>query len=240
MIRERISTQGVVRPLEPDSEIPALQVPPDLVGTLSERAIRRWVESQERFDKKFASTKQRIKKHRERNLKRGTQDAFKRITQLQHYLEREREAITPPRPLTSVLENAQNKASHEEHKPGVREGLLNASASWSLAWALDADERPPPSSIVARRDTQEALELARVADMSVLAEESEWNANSLWTVVSNFLTMPDKDKAGESVKKGSSQSLREKPRNGSRFAPFMKARKDDETEQKDKAPVQTI
>jgi hypothetical protein len=33
---------------------------------------------------------------------------------------------------------------------------------WSVAWALeDADERPPPSSLVARCDTAEALALAR-------------------------------------------------------------------------------
>ncbi|KAI0253635.1 hypothetical protein BJV78DRAFT_1190869 [Lactifluus subvellereus] len=35
------------------------------------------------------------------------------------------------------------------------------SSGWSLAWALHADERPPPSSLVARPDTAEALELAR-------------------------------------------------------------------------------
>lgn len=226
MIRERVSTQGVIRPLEPEDELPALQVPPDLIGALSERAIRRYVEGKERFDKKFSSTIKHIAKHRERNLKQGSQDTYRRITQLQHYLEREREAAGgPSQPSTSGADNQQNKG--QESGTGVQEGLLNAAASWSLAWALDGDERPPPSSIVARRDTQEALELARVADMAVLAQESEWNANNLWSVVSNFLTVvPDKDKAEGHAKSGVNESLKEGSRKISKFATFSRNRKD--------------
>lgn len=244
MIRERVSTQGVIRPLEPEDELPALQVPPDLIGALSERAIRRYVEGKERFDKKFSSTIKHIAKHRERNLKQGSQDTYRRITQLQHYLEREREATGgPSQPSTSGPDNSQSKG--QASGTGVQEGLLNATASWSLAWALDGDERPPPSSIVARRDTQEALELARVADMAVLAQESEWNANNLWSVVSNFLTVvpdkdKDKDKAEGHAKSGVHDSLKESTRKMSKFAPFTRTRKDvdagGEVREKEKGP----
>lgn len=232
MIRERVSTQGVIRPLEPDDELPALQVPPDLIGALSERALRRYVDGKERFDKKFSSTIKHIAKQRERNLKQGSQDTHRRITQLQHYLEREREAAGgPSQPSTPRLDNSQGK--NQEQGTGVGEGLLKASASWSLAWALDGDERPPPSSIVARRDTEEALELARVADMAVLAQESEWNANNLWSVVLNFLTVaPDKDKAGSDAKSGVNESLREWSRKSSRFAPFTKTKTDTDVGEK--------
>ncbi|KAI0260172.1 hypothetical protein BC834DRAFT_902176 [Gloeopeniophorella convolvens] len=137
MIRERVSTQGIIRPLEDESELPALQVPPALVGTLSERAIRRFIKGKEHFD---------------------------HIAALQHYLDRE--------------------DAHGGAGPG---------ASWNMAWALDADERPPPSSIVARRDTAEALKLARVADEAVLASERALSANNLWGVVVSFLTAtPDR------------------------------------------------
>ena len=36
-----------------------------------------------------------------------------------------------------------------------------SSSGWSLAWALHVEERPPPSSLVARPDTAETLEFAR-------------------------------------------------------------------------------
>jgi hypothetical protein len=156
MIRERVSTQGVIRPLELESELPAMQVPPELVGTLSEHAIRRYVTGHARFTKKFARAIRNIEKHRQRNIDRATRDMDQHIAALQHYLDREQTG-TP-------------------------------DASWTLAWALDADERPPPSSIVARRDTAEALKLARVADKAVLASERTLSANNLWSVVVGFLT----------------------------------------------------
>jgi hypothetical protein len=156
MIRERVSTQGIIRPLELESELPAMQVPPELVGTLSEHAVRRYVTGHARFTKKFARAIRKIEKHRQRNIDRATRDTDQHIAALQHYLDRERTG-TP-------------------------------DASWTLAWALDADERPPPSSIVARRDTAEALKLARVADKAVLASERTLSANNLWSVVVGFLT----------------------------------------------------
>jgi hypothetical protein len=48
-------------------------------------------------------------------------------------------------------------------KSHASEAKMSAAPEWSLAWALEADERPPPSSLVARRDVAEALALARGA-----------------------------------------------------------------------------
>jgi uncharacterized membrane protein YccC len=152
MIRERVSTQGIIRPIEPEPELPAMQLPPELVGTPSEHAMRRYVAGTAHTAKKFARTIQHIEKHRRRNIDRATRDMDQHIAALQHYLDRA------------------------------------PDASWTLAWALDADERPPPSSIVARRDTAEALKLARVADMAVLESERAISASNLWTVFVGFLT----------------------------------------------------
>ncbi len=41
---------------------------------------------------------------------------------------------------------------------------------WRLGWALDTDERPPPSSIVGRLDTEEALRFSRAVDRRWLLE----------------------------------------------------------------------
>ena len=156
-----MSTQGVIRPLEPESELPAMQVPPELVGTLSEHAVLRYVAGNARFAKKFARAIRNIEKQRLRNIDRASRDTAQHIAALQHYLDREQTGAP--------------------------------DASWTLAWALDADERPPPSSIVARRDTTEALKLARVADKAVLASERAISANNLWSVVVGFLAASPDD-----------------------------------------------
>ena len=61
------------------------------------------------------------------------------------------------------------------------------------ALALDKYERSPPSSIVARCDTAEALELAHVADKATLESEQALSANNLWSVVVGFLTVSPDD-----------------------------------------------
>ena len=161
MIRERVSTHGIIRPLEPEPELPAMQVSPELIGTPSEHAMRRYLVGNARFEKKFARTLRRIAKHRRQNLKRASRDTQLHVTALQHYLEREH---------------------------------TNANINGNMEWELDADERPPPSSIVARRDTDEALRLARVADKAVLASEQVLSANNLWNVVVGFLTASPSDR----------------------------------------------
>ena len=165
MLRERVSTQGIIRPLESEEELSAMQVTPEQVGTFPEHAMRRYLDGLKDLEKKFARTIRRIEKQRSRNIDRGRQDMNQHIAALQHYLER------------------------EQKRP--------SDASWNLAWALDEDERPPPSSIVARRDTEEALRLARVADQAVMADEKTISANNLWSVVVGLLTAAPDDARGE-------------------------------------------
>ena len=142
MIRERVSTHGIIRPLEADPELLAMLVSPELIGTPSEHALRRYVAGSACFEKKFARTLRRIAK------------------QCKQYLERER---------------------------------TNANTDGYMEWELDTDERLPPSSIVARRDTGETLRLAHVADKAVLASEQVLSANSLRNVVIGLLTASPSD-----------------------------------------------
>jgi hypothetical protein len=174
MICERVSTRGIVRPLEPENELPALQIAPELIGTLAGRAVQRYVTGKERFDKKFAHAIKRIEKQRLRNIDRASRDMNQHIAVLQHYLDRESEAAA--------------SGSTGAGADATTEDGLTAPPSWNMAWALDEDERPPPSSIVARRDTVEALKLARVADKAVLASERTLSANNLWNVLVGSLT----------------------------------------------------
>lgn len=203
MIRERVSTHGIIRPLEPNSELTAFSLPPELIGRVSELAMRRYHAAKQKFDKKFHGTYKTIEKHRRKHIERAKKDAMRNMMQLQNHV-------------------AQEETAAGETLRGVKDGLV-ASGSWSWAWALDMDEKPPPSSIVARRDTHEAVELARIADQSVLADENMLTGNNLWSLMVNFLTAPDKDKNGHkrhtSELEGDRESKRERIR--SRFAQLV-------------------
>ncbi|EGO26401.1 hypothetical protein SERLADRAFT_414458 [Serpula lacrymans var. lacrymans S7.9] len=182
MIRERVSTRGVIRPLEAENELDAFHVPPDIIGVLSELAVRRYIEGKTKFDKKFAGAMNTIEKQRSRNLELAKKDIYRNMSQLQGSL-------------TLPESKDDGKEKRKPGNKGIKEGLKAASGSWSWAWALDADERPPPSSIVSRRDTEEARRLARIADQAVLQEDSQLSANNLWSLVVNFLSVtPDKSK----------------------------------------------
>lgn len=77
--------------------------------------------------------------------------------------------------------------SSRKSKKSQRDEADAERRSWMWTWALDG-EHPPPSSIVSRRDTVEARDLARVADLSVEQEDSKLSGNMLWSVLVNFLT----------------------------------------------------
>ncbi|TCD60789.1 hypothetical protein EIP91_009518 [Steccherinum ochraceum] len=178
MIRERVSTRGAIRPLEPEAELSAFALPPELIGVVSELAMRRYIDGKAKFDRKFRKSVKTIEKRRKRNFDFETakKDAMKNMSQLQTYLDDQKRARGP-----------------SQKVKGVREGL-EASGSWSWAWALDVDERPPPSSIVSRRDTVEAVRLARIADQSVLVTENTMTGNNLWSMIVNFLTVTPEQK----------------------------------------------
>ena len=121
MIRECVTTHGVIRPLEPERDLPALHDPSHL-GLISPRWAQIYLAGIQRHEKKYAGTMRQIARRRERAI---------------------------------ALLRSQDSATEKE--TGGGEG-------WSAAWALeDSEERPPPSSLVARCDTAEALALARSA-----------------------------------------------------------------------------
>ncbi|KAJ7496886.1 hypothetical protein FB451DRAFT_1209127 [Mycena latifolia] len=185
MVRERVSTRGVLRPLEAETDLVAFSVAPENIGVVSELAVRRFLDGTQRFDHKFASTIKTVEKHRQRNLERAKKDTVRNMSVLQNFIGREAEA---------KAKGSTDGGRTDKTVMGVKDGLLASSGSWSWAWALDANENPPPSSIVSRRDTQEALRLARIADQTMMeGEEHSMSGNHLWSVMVNFLTVtPDK------------------------------------------------
>ena len=124
MIRECVTTHGVIRPLEPERDLPALHDPSHL-GLISPRWAQIYLAGIQRHEKKYAGTMRQIARRRERAI---------------------------------ALLRSQDSATEKGTGGGVE------GEGWSAAWALeDSEERPPPSSLVARCDTAEALALARAA-----------------------------------------------------------------------------
>jgi hypothetical protein len=174
MIRERVSTRGIVRPMEPESELDAFHVPQEIVGDFSELAVRRYLDAKVKFDRKFSGVRKVIDKHRRRNLELAKKDITRNMAQLQG----------------DVSKHGKERKNRGEPIKGLKEGLEASSGSWSWAWALESDERPPPSSIVSRRDTEEARQLARIADQASLEDEGSISGNQLWSMLVDFLTSP--------------------------------------------------
>lgn len=213
MIRERVSTQGIIRPLEPESELDAFQVPQDIIGNFSELAVRRYLGAQAMFDKKFSGVQKVIDKRRRRNLELAKNDIFRNMAQLQG-------------DVSNGTKVPKRKGSVQK---GLMEGLQAASGSWSWAWALESDERPPPSSIVSRRDTDEARHLARVADQA----NTSMSGNQLWSSLVDFLTtQPGEDNSkytasrldGNEADGGDETDDPRKNRSGSTFSLFRRAK----------------
>ncbi|TIB18941.1 hypothetical protein E3P92_00289 [Wallemia ichthyophaga] len=81
---------------------------------------------------------------------------------------------------------------HAEKKIKDSDNIFDTpQVTWRWQWALE-NERPPPASIVARRDTQEARKLVQIVDNA----DSKQNSRtlSLWTLVMHLMS-PQKSKA---------------------------------------------
>ncbi|KAG6332273.1 hypothetical protein ID866_6813 [Astraeus odoratus] len=170
MIRERVSTRGEIRPLEPNDQLVAFSVPSHMIGVISELCVRRYLQGKATFDKKFAKEREWVEKRRRRN----------------NALAKESSKV-----ILGIRELRDDKPSGKSH---LRDGLDPSSGHHGWAWALDEDERPPPSSIVSRSDTDEARRLARIADQAVLQDDVHVSGNSLWAIIVNMLSVgPEKD-----------------------------------------------
>lgn len=68
MIRERVSTLGVLRPMEPEAQIAALSLPSEHLGVIQEDVARRYFKGQRKWEKKFGKASKKIDNKRRKNL----------------------------------------------------------------------------------------------------------------------------------------------------------------------------
>ncbi|KAG8726661.1 hypothetical protein FRC11_014744, partial [Ceratobasidium sp. 423] len=170
MIRERVSTEGVLRPLEPESELAACNVPLEIIGTINASAVKRYLEGQTLWDSKFSGTIKNIAKMRVKNLELARKEGRKSMGAFYGAL------------ANGTIREGEGKGDAGGSGSPSSSVTFLGSPNWSMGWALDG-ENPPPSSIVSRRDTAEARQLAICADRDLSGEESKMSGNHLWNIV---------------------------------------------------------
>ncbi|KAI1277043.1 hypothetical protein F5Y07DRAFT_364966 [Xylaria sp. FL0933] len=73
IIRQRVSRYGIIRPLEPASELPACTLDPNEVGVIKEGPVRKWLEARRHWDSRFESTRVKVHKKRLKEMLAGYQ-----------------------------------------------------------------------------------------------------------------------------------------------------------------------
>ena len=176
MIRERVDSHGVLRPLEPASELGALQMPADEIGTIKEGPALRYLTGQYLWDKKYSHARKTVARHRQKNLKAHAKDVGKLVEGVKRRLGKQQQdaavgleagrksggqgtameaSSAPISRVTSGSTVSTVSSLRSEGSPREQEGAgANGDEyeDWSWAWALNGDV-PPPSAIVSRRDT---------------------------------------------------------------------------------------
>ncbi|KAJ1028549.1 hypothetical protein NDA16_001715 [Ustilago loliicola] len=67
MIRERVDVRGYLRPLEPETSLPALLINPEEIGCIKEGPVERYLDSQTQWALRFAKTARKVEKQRAKN-----------------------------------------------------------------------------------------------------------------------------------------------------------------------------
>lgn len=170
MIRERVDVRGYLRPLEPETSLPALTINPEEIGCIKEGPVERYLDGQTQWAKRFAKTARKVEKQRAKNeqlaQKMLEEAASQGLLDLQN-LERKkrgllRKANTPEAELGAV--NGSGKGLGLS-AVDIAAGAEKCRAKWS--WLCDfgpmdfLNETPPPAAIAGRRDTEDALILLR-------------------------------------------------------------------------------
>ena len=76
MIRQRISTHGVIREMEPAAEIPALNIQPEEICVIHAGPTKRWLIAKQIWDVKYAKQKRRVQLARGREYIKAQKRGF--------------------------------------------------------------------------------------------------------------------------------------------------------------------
>jgi hypothetical protein len=68
MIRQRVTTNGEVYPLEPASQLAACTMDRNDIGVIKEAPVRKWMKAKLEWDTRYASSKRRVQKERAKEM----------------------------------------------------------------------------------------------------------------------------------------------------------------------------
>ncbi|WVQ99705.1 hypothetical protein IAU59_006846 [Kwoniella sp. CBS 9459] len=199
MIRERVSTTGSTRPLEPASELGGMQMPLDEAGYLKEGPVMRYINGQALWDKKYRRAAKTVTRKREKNLKIAHREGRKIGME---WLKRAREKHGLDGRKMEGPADEPGTGGERDGEGNVDEGEGNdiLDQSWSWTWALNG-EAPPPSAVVSRRDFAEARQLALMADRLDSAHDSSFHGLTIWVGLASFFShSSDRGKASDALK----------------------------------------
>ncbi|PWN48788.1 alpha/beta-hydrolase [Violaceomyces palustris] len=141
MIRERVDVRGFLRPLEPESELQALQISPDEIGVIKEGPCHRYLVGQEKWSKKYAKAAKKVEKKRAKNEERARRILEKALS----------DGLLDPDAAKGLATNA----GHKQDEGWVDLAVFGPTDI--------GNETPPPSAIAGRRDTGDAITLLRTS-----------------------------------------------------------------------------
>ncbi|KAF2725033.1 alpha/beta-hydrolase [Polychaeton citri CBS 116435] len=118
MVRQRVSRHGIITPLEPAHEIPALKLDASEIGVLKPVPVRKYLNAKKLLDAKFAKDMRKVQKLREKEAAKGY------------------EGFPGEQPPPTALASRRRKGMDDERK--------KAGKSWGLAmwtgWGSKHDE----------------------------------------------------------------------------------------------------
>ena len=171
MIRERVSSDGTCRPLEPAEKLAAMTMPRDEIGVIKEGAALRYLNGQAKWDKKYSRAIKTVQRHRRKNLKEAREKDSQKLVNMwkdivsEAKAKRQENLAVPPADhrdsgsdTDDVGWGSDEQTAHDDgtsHERQQRDALDlpedMLDQSWSWTWAME-DEAPPPSAVVSRRD----------------------------------------------------------------------------------------
>jgi acetyl esterase/lipase len=76
MIRQLVDRNGVIQPLAPAAELPAMQMPASDIGVIKPGPVRKWLEAKKEWDQKYAREKRKVQKQRIKEMVQGGSEGF--------------------------------------------------------------------------------------------------------------------------------------------------------------------
>ncbi|KAI3320236.1 alpha/beta-hydrolase [Xylariaceae sp. AK1471] len=73
MIRQRVNRHGVIRPLEPATELPACTLDPNEVGVVKEGPVKKWLAMRHQYEVRFGNARAKVHKRRLKEMMAGYQ-----------------------------------------------------------------------------------------------------------------------------------------------------------------------